>query len=645
MSTLAGGTVDATRRSSIGGVQCPSGGCRLPHPNAGGVAYLNVWRPSSRTISRERRPAFTYNGAGRVLRSQSAGVTVSHEAGHNFGLSHAGISRSGAGIRGSTSYLQGLTGSSGTVWGPIMGAPFGADVTQWTDSSYQGATKGQNEVGLLAADLGLISDAFSQPTSNFGTNVRMNGSLQSISGIIKSAGQRGRHLFTFDATSWFSGTLVTKTRYSGRGGSHGLNLAFEVTITSPTGGTICNGHVDSNFDSSTPMTTCTLPLLPPGTYTVQIQGTQSGESFYTDPLFSAAGSLGSYTMDFRLSSRPTPRTFPPTLSPNRAPTRLPTRPPAPSRSPSLSCVAGTNHVHKYQGKTETSVEVRTLRVGDVIAGACGEHLKLSQCKVAAIGFFGRGRVHGGFTADHYMLDNATKSLTVHGTLIFNSSNEPNSLLNPSSFSMLGLRGKSEEADKYAVLLSAQSNADEPCVAGVDTQSNLYTAIDANFCGPDIMLSFSQYLKLYAAILRTVRQSGGYWLEMASYTDHADATGGVKAWADSTPELCQSMLRCVESEDKDSTACAEYEKVGATFVEEFLTPEAQNNTETAFPELGKPGAAGSVSFTAVQGSSKEGPSIVLITIIFALSGVIATGLVVAWRWRRLAQHSASEALAP
>jgi len=132
ISLFAGSHKDVDTSSSIGGVTCPSGGCTFPGPTAGGIAYLNKWSASTK-MNPYYRPAWTFNGRLNSGSSQPAGVTGSHEAGHNFGLGHDGTNVGGqSGVVGSTGYLQRVTGSSGTDWGPIMGAPFSGDVTQWS---------------------------------------------------------------------------------------------------------------------------------------------------------------------------------------------------------------------------------------------------------------------------------------------------------------------------------------------------------------------------------------------------------------------------------------------------------------------------------------------------------------------------------
>ncbi len=95
----------------------------------GGIAFLNSFGSSDDT------PVFAFNKG-----ENNGAMTNSHEVGHALGLNHDGLN-------GST-YHPG-TGSGATSWGPIMGAPFGTNVTQWSNGDYPGSTRTEDDLAII----------------------------------------------------------------------------------------------------------------------------------------------------------------------------------------------------------------------------------------------------------------------------------------------------------------------------------------------------------------------------------------------------------------------------------------------------------------------------------------------------------------
>ena len=111
--------------------------------NFGGVAYLNSFDDD------EDNPVFTINKGANV-----GAMTNSHEVGHSLGLNHDGL--------GGSTYHPG-TGTGEIDWGPIMGAPFGSNITQWSNGDYSNSTNTEDDYSVItktANGFGFRTDAF-----------------------------------------------------------------------------------------------------------------------------------------------------------------------------------------------------------------------------------------------------------------------------------------------------------------------------------------------------------------------------------------------------------------------------------------------------------------------------------------------------
>lgn len=96
----------------------------------GGIAFLNSFNDSI------DNPVFTLNKGENV-----GAQTHSHEVGHALGLRHDGL--------GSQQYHPGVGGSGTLSWGPLMGAPFSANVSQWSQGDYANATNTEDDFTII----------------------------------------------------------------------------------------------------------------------------------------------------------------------------------------------------------------------------------------------------------------------------------------------------------------------------------------------------------------------------------------------------------------------------------------------------------------------------------------------------------------
>jgi len=117
-----------------------------PYSSAAGVAYVNVFGMTQYAVF---RPAWIY-GDNVAYNDAYIAEAVSHEIGHNMGLSHDGKTDG-------TEYYGGH-GSGEISWGPLMGTGYGRNVTQWSKDEYYLANNTQDDLATIAGKLSYRAD-------------------------------------------------------------------------------------------------------------------------------------------------------------------------------------------------------------------------------------------------------------------------------------------------------------------------------------------------------------------------------------------------------------------------------------------------------------------------------------------------------
>ena len=247
----------------------------------GGVAFLNSFNNSADT------PCFGFNkglGAGPM--------TASHEVGHTLGLSHDGLN--------GQSYHPGSSGGAPS-WGPIMGAPFGRNLVQWSNGDYPGGTTGQNDTGIItntANGIGTYADDHSGSALS-GTPVDSNGHAE---GMLNSRTD-------IDSISFIvpDGDVTISVRNVDNGPN--ADIMFDLYRVSPF------TFIESYSPTGTADAEKTFTLSA-GSYAILIDGTFQTKS--NGPV-SDYGSFGRYTVDVSVVLPPEPVVV---TFPNGLPTEL-----------------------------------------------------------------------------------------------------------------------------------------------------------------------------------------------------------------------------------------------------------------------------------------------------------------------------------
>ena len=219
----------------------------------GGVAFLNSFDDNV------DNPVFAFNKG-----ENNGSMTASHEVGHALGLFHDGV--------GGQTYHPG-TGSGVTSWGPIMGAPFGKSLVQWSNGDYPDATNTQNDyafiLGYVPARPDVHGDTIGSATP-FGS-----GCDPSVDGIIGTPTDVDVFGFSTEA-----GTVLVL----GDPTTPGANLDIEVTLYDDAGIEVISANQPNAIQAVFQIE------LAAGQYYAEINGIGKPD------VYSDYGSVGQYTI-------------------------------------------------------------------------------------------------------------------------------------------------------------------------------------------------------------------------------------------------------------------------------------------------------------------------------------------------------------
>ncbi len=137
---------------------------------SGGVAFVGVFGWSEFA---HFTPAWVYfDNAG--WHGFSIAEVVSHELGHNLGLSHDGTTDGDA-------YYWGHNADTG-FWAPIMGASYGGNVSQWSRGDYYHANNPEDDLSIMLQRLGARADEdLGAPTLGTSRPLILTGSNEVVS--------------------------------------------------------------------------------------------------------------------------------------------------------------------------------------------------------------------------------------------------------------------------------------------------------------------------------------------------------------------------------------------------------------------------------------------------------------------------------
>jgi hypothetical protein len=236
-------------------------------------------------------PVFIYYDK---LKSENASIAyaVSHELGHNLGLSHDGPGRTLGNAEEDYGYYTGH-GTGGISWAPIMGAGYGNSVIQWSKGEYYNANNHEDDLAIIEAKLGyrpgIAATTLADATALVPADADGGGKL-GASGILRHADDVHYYAINLGLPGTIDFTL-SPARLSTTGSVVGnTDLVLE----------ILNASTGILFDSSNPSSATTASLrrtLDAGLWYVRVSSTGAGSPLSILPTgYTAYGSIGQYTL-------------------------------------------------------------------------------------------------------------------------------------------------------------------------------------------------------------------------------------------------------------------------------------------------------------------------------------------------------------
>jgi len=250
-------------------------GVMMPDGEAGGVAFVDVFGDFDYATSGS--PALVYYTSFGTDTAALA-EAVSHELGHNLGLSHDGLTDG-------TEYYGGH-GTGDTSWGPIMGAPYGRNVTQWSRGEYYQANNTQDDLAIMAAHLGYRPDAAGATLATAAAAPVTGGAL-SVSGVLTNSTKPVVYALSTAAST----INLSATTYKAATGTNGGDADIKLELLSSAGTVVATADPATSTNASLSYKATA------GTYYVRLTPAATGSPLSSTPTgYTSYDSLGQYTL-------------------------------------------------------------------------------------------------------------------------------------------------------------------------------------------------------------------------------------------------------------------------------------------------------------------------------------------------------------
>ncbi len=249
-------------------------GVNMPSSTAGGVAQLDVFGESD--FATRSSPAFVYFD-NLSNSSRNIAEAISHEIGHNFGLTHDG--------QPGVEYYTGH-GSGDTSWGPIMGGAYIRNVTQFSKGEYFNANNSQDDFAQITSHIAYATDEAGSTTGTAAAASVIDSTV-SVTGVTS-------HVDDIDmfAVSTSAGSIsFAVTGYRAATATHGGNTDFKLELLDASGSVVASAAPAGDTNASLTYEAAA------GEYFIRLSPDGDGTPLADPPTgYTAYGSAGQYTL-------------------------------------------------------------------------------------------------------------------------------------------------------------------------------------------------------------------------------------------------------------------------------------------------------------------------------------------------------------
>lgn len=245
--------------------------------SCGGIAYVGVFNDTSTKY----KPALVFYNMLGGGDEKAVAEAISHEAGHNIGLSHDGTS--------TTAYYTGQGSDPTTSWAPIMGVGYYKTIVQFSRGEYAGANNKEDDFAVAQSNgLPLRTDDVGNTVSTASPIPGAGGGT--VDGVIEQAGDADVYSFTAAAGA-FSVSLAPSSRSA--------NADLVLTLLDASGAQLATNNPLNGLGAS-----LSYQLPAAGTYYIEVRTAGLGDPATTG--YTSYGSVGNYRVSASFQQGGTP---------------------------------------------------------------------------------------------------------------------------------------------------------------------------------------------------------------------------------------------------------------------------------------------------------------------------------------------------